>query len=139
MGVCVDAKHGKFYWTQKGSSKAGKGRIFRANIAMPSGESASSRSDVETLFERLPEPIDLDIDPDEELLYWTDRGEYPLGNSLNRASVGKNSKVNGNAAPKFDVLTRHLHEVCVCIRLLQKRAVIANGAPYVPGNRTSNR
>lgn len=99
--------HGKFYWTQKGFSKAGKGRIFRANIITPLGETAENRSDIETLFQNLPEPIDLDLDPEEEILYWTDRGEYPLGNSVNRAYVGAIT-VHG----KSEVLTRHLHEVC---------------------------
>lgn len=33
---------------------------------------------------KLPEPIDLEIDDDNGTLYWTDRGELPLGNTLNR-------------------------------------------------------
>jgi hypothetical protein len=32
----------------------------------------------------LPEPIDLEIDDEEGVLYWTDRGELPLGNTLNK-------------------------------------------------------
>ncbi|KAL4804774.1 hypothetical protein BDV18DRAFT_161861 [Aspergillus unguis] len=114
VGIAVDPKRGKFYWTQKGPSKAGKGRIFRANISMPAGATATSRSDIELLVEKLPEPIDLALDPDTEIIYWTDRGEYPLGNTVNRCYVGSDSNSNSNskasAAPKFDVLTRHLHE-----------------------------
>lgn len=56
----VTNKEGKFYWTQKRISKGGKGRIFRANIEMPNGESAASRSDIEMLFSGLPEAIDLE-------------------------------------------------------------------------------
>ncbi|KAE8334728.1 hypothetical protein BDV24DRAFT_156629 [Aspergillus arachidicola] len=104
VGVCVDATRGKFYWSQKGPSKSGKGRIFRANIDMRPGESALTRTDIELLFERLPEPIDLEIDADDNMLYWTDRGEYPQGNSLNRALVGP------PGPKKAEVLSRHLHE-----------------------------
>src|SRR6266700_7047498 len=32
VGIAVDVDGGKFYWTQKGATKAGKGRLFRANI-----------------------------------------------------------------------------------------------------------
>jgi hypothetical protein len=111
VGITVDPKHGKFYWTQKGASKAGQGRIFCANINLPAGKTAATRSDIELLLKNLPEPIDLDIDTDTEILYWTDRGEYPTGNSVNRAYVGNGSKNKVSAAPKFDILTRHLHEV----------------------------
>lgn len=72
---------------------------------MRAGESATKRTDVETLFDRLPEPIDLEMDIEQEMLYWTDRGEYPLGNSLNRAFAGS------SGGSKVDILSRHLHEV----------------------------
>jgi hypothetical protein len=36
----------------------------------------------------LPEPIDLELDTTNNLLYWTDRGNLEGGNSLNRASIG---------------------------------------------------
>jgi 3-hydroxyacyl-CoA dehydrogenase len=103
VGVAVDPKGGKFYWTQKGPSKAGKGRIFRANIQMPQGETASNRSDTELLVDKLPEPIDLEFETESETLYWTDRGEYPLGNTLNSAHVGS-EKV------EVKTLARHFHE-----------------------------
>lgn len=104
VGIAVDVKHGKFYWSQKGHSKAGQGRIFRANIEMPAGQTATTRTDIELLFEDLPEPIDLELDPETETLYWTDRGEHPMGNTLNRASVavGKSN---------VEVLARHFNEL----------------------------
>jgi hypothetical protein len=37
-------------------------------------------------FDDLPEPIDLSR-PQKPLLYWTDRGNPPLGSTVNRASV----------------------------------------------------
>src|SRR4029077_7589625 len=62
VGITVDPDRGKIYWTQKGPANAGKGRIFRAKIDIPKGETASNRSDIEVLFDGLPEPIDLELD-----------------------------------------------------------------------------
>jgi 3-hydroxyacyl-CoA dehydrogenase len=105
VGVAVDAKAGKLYWTQKGNSKGGQGRIMRANMQIPDGETASSRSDIEVLFDKLPEPIDLEFEEQSQTLYWTDRGEYPLGNTLNSAYLGKNG-----GDKKVKTLARHFHE-----------------------------
>ena len=33
-----------------------------ANLEIPKGQSPANRSDIEVLFEELPEPIDLDLD-----------------------------------------------------------------------------
>src|SRR5712664_2117391 len=38
VGITVDPKGGKVYWTQKGATKGGSGRIFRANIEIPKDE-----------------------------------------------------------------------------------------------------
>ena len=112
VGIAVDPQAGKFYWSQKGPSKAGKGRIFRANMKMAAGETASSRSDTELLFDRLPEPIDLEYEPESQTLYWTDRGEYPLGNTLNKAYVGSTARVEAGTKEETGVVTlaRHFHE-----------------------------
>jgi hypothetical protein len=106
VGIAVDPKAGKFYWSQKGPSKGGKGRIFRANMKMSDGEKASLRSDTELLFDKLPEPIDLEFEPESEQLFWTDRGEYPLGNTLNSAYVGPGQEEE----MKVKTLARHFHE-----------------------------
>jgi hypothetical protein len=87
VGITVDPKRGKFYWTQKGTDKGGVGRIFRANLEMPKGQNAANRTDIEVLFDKLPEPIDLELDIDKNVLYWTDRGDPPRGNTVNRASI----------------------------------------------------
>ena len=87
VGIAVDIEDGKFYWTQKGSDNAGEGQIFRANIDIPPGQSAANRGDIELLYENLPEPIDLDLDLANRTLYWTDRGDPPLGNTINRAPM----------------------------------------------------
>ena len=44
VGITVDHVGGHFYWTQKGPSDAGLGRILRAGIDVPAGESAVNRS-----------------------------------------------------------------------------------------------
>jgi sugar lactone lactonase YvrE len=87
VGIVVDAAGGKVYWTQKGGDNAGQGRIFRANIEIPPNETCANRKDIELLFENLPEPIDLDVDLTSRTLYWTDRGNPPRGNTVNRASM----------------------------------------------------
>ena len=87
VGVAVDHVGGHLYWTQKGPSDAGLGRILRAGIDIPAGESAVHRADVEVVFKDLPEPIDLEIDHTTRTLYWTDRGDPPHGNTVNRASL----------------------------------------------------
>jgi len=87
VGITIDPKRQKIYWTQKGPDNAGRGRIFRANVEIPKGESAANRSDIEVLFAGLPEPIDLELDLEERVLYWTDRGDPPRGNTVNRAPI----------------------------------------------------
>jgi hypothetical protein len=85
VGMALDIDGGKVYWTQKGSG--GNGRIFRANLEIPKGEDASHRTDTETLFDALPEPIDLDLDLAHRTMYWTDRGDPPRGNTVSRAPM----------------------------------------------------
>jgi hypothetical protein len=87
VGIAVDAGRGHIYWTQKGPDDAGQGRILRANIEVPKGQSAARRSDIEVLFDGLPEPIDLELDLNGRAIYWTDRGDPPRGNTVNRAPM----------------------------------------------------
>jgi len=105
VGIAVDAAGGKIYWTQKGGDKAGEGRIFRANVDIPPGQTAGNRKDIELLFDNLPEPIDLDLDIRKRMLYWTDRGDPPRGNTVNRASM---DPVPGGQVP--EILFSHLME-----------------------------
>jgi len=87
VGLTIDSRHEKIYWSQKGPDNAGRGSIFRASLEIPRGESPSSRSDIEVFFGGLPEPIDLELDHENRILYWTDRGYPPRGNTVNRASI----------------------------------------------------
>ncbi|HJZ69713.1 MAG TPA: 3-hydroxyacyl-CoA dehydrogenase, partial [Blastocatellia bacterium] len=92
VGIAVDHDGGKIYWTQKGNDNANEGRIFRANIDIPKGETAANRSDIEVFFDKLPEPIDLDLDLAKRMLYWTDRGNAPRGNTVSRSPIDKPGK-----------------------------------------------
>ena len=87
VGITVDPERGHIYWTQKGPDNAELGKLFRAGIDIPNGENAANRSDIEVFFDHLPEPIDLELDLENRVLYWTDRGDPPRGNTVNRASV----------------------------------------------------
>jgi DNA-binding beta-propeller fold protein YncE len=87
VGIALDIAGGKVYWTQKGPEKAGQGRIFRANLEIPAGQTPANRQDIEVLYNNLPEPIDLDLDLANRIMYWTDRGDPPRGNTVNRAPM----------------------------------------------------
>jgi len=102
VGITVDPKRGKIYWTQKGPTKGGLGSLRRAHIDITEGETAATRSDIEVLFDRLPEPIDLELDLTNRLLYWTDRGDPPRGNTVNRVPI------DTTATP--EILVKHLME-----------------------------
>jgi len=87
VGIALDVDAGKLYWTQKGPDNAGEGRIFRANLEIPKGQSPANRKDIELLYDGLPEPIDLELDLANRAMYWTDRGDPPRGNTVNRAPM----------------------------------------------------
>jgi DNA-binding beta-propeller fold protein YncE len=106
VGVAVDVGGGKLYWTQKGADNAGRGRMFRAGIDVPTGQTASNRADIEVLYDGLPEPIDLDLDLNNRVMYWTDRGDPPRGNTVNRAPM--DSAAKGRPAP--EIVFSHLME-----------------------------
>jgi hypothetical protein len=103
VGLTIDRKLQKIYWSQKGPDNAGLGRICRANLEIPAGQTAATRSDVEVFYDGLPEPIDLELDIKNRVLYWTDRGDPPRGNTVNRASID-----NKPAEP--EIVVTHLME-----------------------------
>jgi len=103
VGLSIDRKHGKIYWSQKGPDNAGLGRISRANLEIPAGETPANRTDIEVFFDALPEPIDLELDHENRVMYWTDRGDPPRGNTVNRASID-----NKPAEPQ--IVVTHLME-----------------------------
>jgi 3-hydroxyacyl-CoA dehydrogenase len=87
VGITVSRKSNKFMWSQKGGSKASDGTIYAASLDLPAGSSASDRKDIEVIRDNLPECIDLEMDDEAGVLYWTSRGELPLGNTLNKKQI----------------------------------------------------
>jgi DNA-binding beta-propeller fold protein YncE len=106
VGIALDVERGKVYWTQKGADKAGQGRIFRSNLEIPEGQTPANRQDIEVLYNNLPEPIDLDLDLGNRIMYWTDRGDPPRGNTVNRAPM---DATDGNR-PEPEIVFNHLME-----------------------------
>ena len=87
VGITIDPQREQIYWSQKGPDNAGLGRISSTNTEIPRGETATNRTDIEVLFDGLPEPIDLELDERNRVLYWTDRGDPPRGNTVNRTPI----------------------------------------------------
>jgi sugar lactone lactonase YvrE len=87
VGIAVDPIRGQMYWAQRDADDSGQGRIFRASIDRLRGQTPANRIDVDTLFERLPEPIDLELDLEHRVLYWTDRGDPARGNTVSRTPI----------------------------------------------------
>ncbi|KZP17106.1 YWTD domain-containing protein [Athelia psychrophila] len=137
VGVSVDTTRGLLYWAQKGASNGRQGRILCANIDIPAGQTPASRTDIQTLYAHLPEPIDLELDSATQTLYWTDRGDPPLGNTLNRADVSSPLEPNGAAAAqgpsKDTIVASKFHEaIGLSLDLIGRRAFVAdlNGSVY---------
>jgi hypothetical protein len=106
VGISISQSLGKLFWTQKGPSKGGKGRLFSADLPAPEN-TVSALTNVQCLLKDLPEPIDLEFDEDSRTLYWTDRGELPQGNSLNRMQL----QAEGSASAfRKEILAKHFHE-----------------------------
>jgi DNA-binding beta-propeller fold protein YncE len=123
VGVAVDVDGGKVYWTQKGPDNAGEGRIFRAGIEIPTGQTASNRADIEVLYDGLPEPIDLELDLNNRVMYWTDRGDPPRGNTVNRAPMDAAAK--GRPAPEI-VFTHLMEGIGIALDLKGDRMFITD-------------
>jgi DNA-binding beta-propeller fold protein YncE len=110
VGIAIDPDGGKVYWTQKGSDNSFRGTIRRANLEIPKGQTAENRTDIEILFDALPEPIDLDLDLKGQLIYWTDRGDAPRGNTVNRAPMKKPGGVDPKHRQDIQILFGGLDE-----------------------------
>lgn len=102
VGIALDLEKQYLYWTQKGPSKGGKGKILRLKLSQPY---PIDKSNIELLLDSLPEPIDLEFGSRSGKLYWTDRGAPPYGNSLNSAVVSEEGLLTDH-----QVLITGLHE-----------------------------
>lgn len=106
VGMAVDAGRGHVYWTQKGGDNAGQGVIRRVDMQMPASSTPTNRRDMVTLFSRLPEPIDVDLDLQSRTLYWTDRGD----NTVSRAPLDPPARFDPATRLDREVLVRGLKE-----------------------------
>jgi hypothetical protein len=106
VGIALDLEGKHVYWTQKGPTDGGKGSIRRAGLEIPAGKDSKTRSDIEILFDKLMEPIDLDLDLEHHLLYWTDRGD----NTVSRAPMDPPAGVAPDARTDRKILVTGLGE-----------------------------
>lgn len=126
VGITLDTARGYVYWTQKGPSKSGQGRIFRAGTEIPAGQTAENRQDIELVLDQLPEPIDLELDAEEQVLYWTDRGEHPVGSSVNKLDVSGAALHAEKLRGKKVILARHFNEP-IGLKLEKEKKVLYVG------------
>ena len=88
VGIAVDVERRKVLLDAEGRRQRGRGAHLPRHIDMPQGQTPANRHQHRGACTRdLPEPIDLDIDPRTRMLYWTDRGDPPRGNTVNRAPL----------------------------------------------------
>jgi len=106
VGLALDVADGFVYWTQKGPDNGMVGSIRRAHLRLPDGETDATRTDIEVLFDKLPEPVDLDLDVTAGQMYWTDRGD----DTINRAPIEiPNGKTAATRADR-QILVRGVRE-----------------------------
>jgi DNA-binding beta-propeller fold protein YncE len=140
VGIALDVEGGKIYWTQKGPDKGGRGRIFRANLELPQGQTPANRQDIELLYDNLPEPIDLDLDLGNRMMYWTDRGDPPRGNTVNRAPM---DAAPGNGTEPEIVFNHLMEGIGLSLDLTNSRMFLTDlgGSVYsanLDGSNTKN-
>jgi sugar lactone lactonase YvrE len=87
VGIALDLADNQMYWTQRGD-RSNDGSIRRASMNMPNGESPAHRTDVQVLFDQMPEPVDLALDLKTRTMYWTsDGGTGPGADTVSRAPM----------------------------------------------------
>jgi hypothetical protein len=128
VGIAVDPERRQIYWTQKGPDNGERGRLFRAGIDIPNGETPAHRSDVEVWFDGLPEPVDLKLDLRNRVMYWTDRGDPPRGNAVNRAPV--DAKPTTGQQPEI-VLTHFMEGIGIALDVPGDRMFLTDLAGFV--------
>jgi len=87
VGIALDLTRNEMYWTQRGD-RANDGSIQRASMNIPKGENPAHRTDIQVLFDGLPEPVDLALDLKTRTMYWTsDGGAGPAADTVSRAPM----------------------------------------------------
>lgn len=124
VGLALDLEHGFIYWTQKGPDDGMQGSIRRAHLELPPGETASTRSDVEVLFDGLPEPVDLDLDVSNGYMYWSDRGD----DTINRAPIEVPSGASAKTRKDRQIIVPMVREAIGVALDLERGNVYYTGA-----------
>lgn len=106
VGLALDVAQGFIYWTQKGPDNGMVGSIRRAHLLIPDGETDTTRTDIEVLIDKLPEPVDLDLDVSAGQMYWTDRGD----DTINRAPMEIPSGKTAATRTDREILVRGVRE-----------------------------
>lgn len=87
VGIALDLTHDEMYWTQRGD-RSNDGSIRRASMNIPKGEDPAHRTDIQVLFDQMPEPVDLALDLKTRRMYWTsDGGTGPGADTVSRATM----------------------------------------------------
>src|SRR5579872_5754432 len=93
----IDTKNGKLYWSDREGM-----RVMRANLdgskietLVETGRGDEARRDARNWC------VGIAVDPKGRMIYWTDRGDPPTGNSVSRARMDK---------LKQEIVVRDLHE-----------------------------
>ena len=88
VGIAVDADGGKFYWTQKGRTTRGRAPLHAPTSTIPAGQTAADSARYRAAL-RQPAGADRPRprSPQPARSYWTDRGDPPRGNTVNRAPL----------------------------------------------------
>jgi DNA-binding beta-propeller fold protein YncE len=87
VGIALDLTRNEMYWTQRGD-RSNDGSIRRASMNIPKGEDPAHRTDVQVLFDQMPEPVDLALDLKTRTMYWTsDGGTGPGADTVSRAPM----------------------------------------------------
>lgn len=132
VGIALDVAGGKVYWTQKGGDNARVGSLRRANLEIPKGEDSAHRTDIEVLFESLPEPIDVDLDLTGRMIYWTDRGS----NTVTRAALDRPNSSSPSHRPDPQIVMSDLKEaIGIALDVLGDRMYVTDLGGTVYGAR----
>ncbi len=87
VGIALDLTRNEMYWTQRGD-RSNDGSIRRASMNIPKGEDPAHRTDIQVLFDQMPEPVDLALDLNTRTIYWTSDGGTGTGaDTVSRASM----------------------------------------------------
>lgn len=119
VGIALSPRTGLIFWSQKGGARGNRGRLFCSCIYMPWKEPR-------VLLEGLAEPLDLYFDDERNILYWTDRGELPFGNSLNELVIDSLDPLSWDTS-KHRILARKFHDpIGLVVDTVERCAYVAD-------------